>query len=222
MNKKIFIKMILLFLMIIPISVNGYCSEEDIVRISKLANNITTSTEYNEETNTFSLTFLNLTNEFVIYDENNNTYSGDFELTINNIKSGNHRYSIYDMNGCFSDEILTKHINLPFYNKYYKMNECNNFPEYTYCSKWLNSEITYNTWKNKVDNYKISNNEPIIEKTEEETPTDKIREFFILLYVDNYYIFLPIIIITFSAIIYLKDRSDSIIYRKNKKEDITL
>lgn len=219
MNKKIFI---LIFLMLFPIYVNAECSEEETVRISKLANNITTSVEYDETSNSFSLTFLNVTNEFIIKDEMSNNYSGDFELVINNLKSGNHKYFIFDVNGCFDSEILTKNIKLPFYNRYYNSKECEQFSDYTYCSKWINSEITYDTWKTKVDNYKFEEkNVPVVEE-KKETFLDKIKILVVLLYVDHYYIFLPIIIISFTFIIYLKDRSDSIIYRKNKGEDITL
>lgn len=219
MNKKIFI---LIFLMLFPIYVNAECSEEETVRISKLANNITTSVEYDEISNSFSLTFLNITNEFIIQDEMNNNYSGDFELVINNLKSGNHRYSIFDINGCFSDEILTKNISLPFYNKYYTLKECEQFSDYAYCSKWINNEISYNTWKSKVDNYKLKEKSVLDEEEKNETFLNKIKNLIISLYVDHYYIFLPMIIISFTLIIYLKDRSDSIIYRKNKGEDITL
>ena len=221
MNKRIFI--VFLLLVLIPFKVDAECSEDEKIRLSKLANNITTSVEYYEENNTFALTFLNLTGEFFIVDDNTDlNYQSDFELIIDNLQSGNYKYKIYDTNGCFENEVLTKTIKIPYYNKYYNYKECNDFHEYSYCSKWLQSNISYDAWKSKVDTYK---KEEIIEEPDEEsdkTPIDNIVEILVSLYVDYYYIFLPIIIISFVAIIYLKDRSDSIIYRKNKGEDITL
>lgn len=223
MNNKILI--FLLLFIIIPFKVNAECSEEEKIRISKLANNITSSIEYNEETNSFTVTFLNLTGGFLIEDDNTKlNYQSDFELNINDLKSGNHKFNIYDISGCYQNEVLTKNIKIPFYNQYYNSKECNDFQEYTYCSKWLQDNITYNTWKKKVDSYKknvVEEESEIIEENKKSI-LDNISDFLLSTYVDYYYVFLPLIIIAFTAIIYLKDKSDSIIYRKNKGEDITL
>ena len=150
-------------------------------------------------------------------------YESHFELVIDKIESGNHVFTIHDLSGCYKNEIVVKNVYVPYYNKYYQNSECKKIKNYAYCSKWLKSEVSYKTWKNKVDSYTKKSNEVVFdEEDEEETKRNFVAEFFITLYVEHYYVFLPIIILSFIAIIYLKNKSDQIIYRKNKHEDITL
>ena len=221
MNKKFVIIFLVLF--VVPFNVRAFCSEEQSIHITKLANNINTSVEYDEENKKFVVAFLNTLSEFMIVDSSTNKkYQADFELIIDDLKSGVHEFKIYDTNGCFLNEVTTKTVKIPYYNIYYNNKECDNFHNYTYCSKWLDNEITYDEWKLNVSKYKLP--EEIEKSTEKDKKSDieTTSNFFILLYVEYYYIFLPIIIISFTVIIYLKNKSESIIYRKNKGEDITL
>ena len=225
MRKKIIMYVFILFLLLIPNAVKADCSGEEVTRLSRLAHNINVSIQFDEITKDFSITFLNMTSDFLIQHENNGeVFESHYELVLDHVESGNHIFTIHDTSGCYSNEIVTKSVYVPYYNKYYNSKECQKIKNYVYCAKWLKSELTYNTWKNKVDSYMQKDRRIIFddEEVKEKTTGDYIVEFFVTLYVEHYYVFLPIIIISFVAIIYLKNKSEQIIYRKNKGEDITL
>ena len=208
--------LILLLLLFLPITVKASCSDEDLVRLQKIANNVNVSYKFDDVTNRFVITFSNLRPELVITDiENNVDYRRSGDLSIDGAKAGNHTYYIYayDKN-CYDNEIGTKSINIPYYNEYYDDEECKDIKSYKYCSKWLPNEISYKTWYSNVTKYKKSIEKEIEEKEKtknSKTIIDYIRNLFIDLYVDNYYIFLPITILALCAIIYLKNKSDQLI-----------
>lgn len=209
--KKLFLALILSFFMIS--NVKAECSDEEIIRLSKIANNVTTSYEYDENTKKFKIIFTNVTKElFVTNSANNRNYNEDIELTISNLKSGDYKFNISasDKN-CYNDTFVTKYIKLPYYNKYYESEECKGITNYSYCSKWVQEEISYDIFVKKINEYK----ESLIpeEKKEEvkETTLDKVREVIKDIYVNYYYIILPLIITILCVIIYFKDKKDQII-----------
>ena len=205
----------ILIVMILPMNVLAECSDDDLVRLQRIANNVNTSYVYDENTNTFTIIFANFSPELILTNINNNQdYYYSDELSISNLNSGKYTYYIYasDKN-CYDNELGVKSISLPYYNKYYDSDECKNIEDFEYCSKWLPNQIPYSTWKKRVTEHK----EKIKKETKTEkisnkkTISDKIREFITDLYVSYYYVFLPIIIVAFCAIIYLKNKSDEII-----------
>ena len=148
----------MLIILLLPINVLADCSDEELIRLQKLANNITTSYTYDETTKSFTLTFTNFNEELVITDIiNNKDYLYRGELSINNLSSGKYNYYIYALDkSCYDNELSIKSVSLPYYNQYYTNKECDEIKNYRYCSKWLANEIDYNTWKNKVTEYKES------------------------------------------------------------------
>lgn len=206
---------VMLIMLLLPINVLAGCSDEEIIRLQKMANNINTSYTYDETTKSFTLTFTNFNEELVISDiSNKKDYLYRGELNINNLKSGKYNYYVYALDkNCYDNELGIKSVSLPFYNIYYNYDECKNIKNYRYCSKWLPNEIDYDTWKKKVTEYKNSIEKEEQKKIEEKkrTTIDRIRDFIVAMYVEHYYVFLPIIIISLCAIIYLKDKSDEII-----------
>ena len=211
--KKIVI--LVLALIIIPVKVKANCSNEELIRLQKIANNINTNYEYDEITNSFKITFANVTDEVIITDINRNyDYISYGELQISNLSSGMHTYYIYARNkSCYENELNIKTLQLPYYNQYYNNDKCANMRNSKYCSKWLPNSITYNTWITNVTKYKES-----IKEEKKETKTDNkktmseiVKELIEDLYVNYYYVFLPIIILALCAIIYLKNKSDQLI-----------
>ena len=195
------------------INVNALCNEEEKIRLSKIANNIASNYEYDENTKTFSITFTNVTKEIVITNlTTKKMYNEDIEFTINNLKSGTYKFNITssDIN-CTGETLITKYINLPYYNKYYESNECRGIEEHSYCQKWVKAEIKEETFKKKVEEYKESLKKENINETIEETTLDKIKKVILNIYVNYYYIILPLIITILCIIIYIKDKSDDIL-----------
>lgn len=209
--KKIIFFLIILFSMI-P-NAKAECSDEEMIRLSKIANNITTSYEYDEKTKSFNITFTNANKKLLIKDvANDKYYNENFEFTIKNFKSGDYKFNIEssDIN-CTEDVLVTKYIKLPFYNKYYDTEDCEGIKEYSYCSKWIEKEIPYDIFKKKTSEYKESLiKEQKVEKIEEPL-SEKIKNVVTEIYVKYYYIILPTIITLLCVIIYLKDKSDQLI-----------
>ncbi len=210
--KKIFL---LFLLLIIPISVKADCDNDEIIRLQKIANNINTNYEYDDISNSFSITFTNVSNELIIEDINNKLdYYGDLEFTINNLSSNEYTYYVYakDKN-CYESELTIKNIQLPYYNQYYNYKECTGIENYEMCSKWLPKNINYDDWLKDVTEYRksIKQDNKTIKHDSKKTIFGKIRDIIVDLYVTHYNIFLPIIILSLCAIIYLKNKSDQLI-----------
>lgn len=209
MQKKIII--LLFLLMLFPIKSKA-CSEDEIIRLSNLANNVNVVYEYNKNNDTFSIIFTNVTDELVISDYvNHKDYVASKELTIKNLKSNNYTFYIYARNkNCIENELTLKNIKLPYYNSFYNSKECENKSNFSYCSKWLNRKIEYKEWKEKIDDYKVE--EEVIENNEEsKSILDLLKNIFVNFYITYYYILLPLIITSLCVIIYLKNKIDEII-----------
>ena len=208
-------KMMLLFLLVLfPLRVTAECSDEEVIRLQKLANNINVNYEYDEDNNKFMINFTNLTGELNITDNNSYINNYEPEYSLYDVSSGNHKYYVYasDKN-CYESELTIKSIQIPYYNPYYEYKECKGIEEYEFCSKWLSNNISYDLWKKNVTKYReqikkenINNNLKI-----KKTINDKIKNLIVDLYVTHYNIFLPIVILALCAIIYLKNKSDQLI-----------
>ena len=206
--------LLIITMIIIPFKVNAGCSTEEITRLQKLSNNVNISYEYNEDNNTFTISFANLNGFLTVKDMSTNRdyYTYD-ELRISNVNSGSHTYYIYASNkNCYESELGVKTIILPYYNKYYNYDKCKNIREYRYCSKWLKNNISQKEWENNVDTY-IANKKAQEEekrKKNQQSSTDKIRQMIFDMYVKYYYIILPVIIGILGIIIYVKNKTDQI------------
>lgn len=209
---KRIIFVIILYLCMIP-SVKSYCDDSEIIKLQRIAKNVNISYTFDEENELFNITFTNLRKELILYDATNKKeYNIYGELNLKQNYNGNNRFDIYaKKNNCTKDILISKHIELPFYNQYYKYDECKNIQHYKYCSKWLNRSITYEDWNKNVLEYKSSysqNNKNDQPKTERSI-LNKILNAIIKLYVSYYYIILPVIITILCIIIYIKNKQDS-------------
>ena len=130
-----------------------------------------------------------------------------------NQKSGEYKINVYSNIGiCERTLVLTKYISLPYYNNLYNSEECSKIENYMYCSKWLKENISEQEKLKQIRRYKST----IIEETTEtkienkESILDKIKKGLIDIYVNYYFIILPVIISILCLMIYLKDKSDSL------------
>lgn len=193
------------------------CEYSSFVKIQKHAMqvNITSSFEEKDESVTYSITVYNLRqNQYVVDTSTGKQYSYGYdknnpsEVTINNIeKSGIYKFEVYSLdNDCNDNPLNTIYVTLPTYNKYYKDKLCKGIENYKLCQRWFGTSITYEQFRNQVSEYKASLNQNSSE--EEQSFFDYILE----LYIDNYYIILPILIFILLVPIY-------IIYQKKYKVD---
>lgn len=161
--KKIVKICLFIITLILPIKVLGACTVNDKLRYSTLATNITTSYDYVEsnDTVTFTITIHNVHKDLVIKDNTNNkTYSSNDKslnnFILTNLKDGtNYSFSVYAKSGDCSYRLFnTIYVNLPKYNKYYKDSLCEGLDNFGLCQRWgENGNITYDTFKTKVEEY---------------------------------------------------------------------
>ncbi len=204
----------LLFLLI-PFQIKAIlCKNEDKVKYQALANNITTSYTYQEENGTISFQIIlsNIYDRFTIKDVKNGVtypYRGS-ELIIANLSPNtSYRFDVYMEDLYCKDELLYSHyVNTPPYNPYYQDPVCQGMENNALCQKWTNITLSYDEFKKKVEGLKQPTEKPTEEKSKEDVKG--IYDYILELYLDYYYIVLPIFIIG----------GIFIIYRYNKKNDL--
>lgn len=210
--KKFIYFTVLLFLVLIPkYIVKADCTYSEITRLQKIANNVNISYLFDENTKKFTVTILNLKKSIEIKDMyNNKVYNTDGEVNIKNVSSGKYTFKIYAKDKeCMSYEIISKNINMPFYNEYYENDECNDFKDKYYCLKWLKSDVGYSEWNSNVKKYK----KVIVEEKEtvNDTFIQKIFKQIQEIYSKYYYIILPIFILMLFVIIYRNNKKNSLV-----------
>lgn len=211
MKKKIIFLVLLTLIVFLPKNVKADCSDAEIIRLQKLANNVNINYTYNSKTDSFDIIITNLKKDLILKDYyTHKTYNIDKEIILRNETSGEHKYYIYAKNKtCDKDALITKHISIPFYNDFSNYSECDKYENKTYCQKWLKSPLTYEMWKNKIKEY--NSKEQIIENKKEISEFDKYLEIIKNVYVKYYYIILPSIITVLAIIIYIKNKKESLI-----------
>lgn len=175
---KNLIKVCLLIIILIPFKVRGACTVDDKMRYNSLSSNITTSYEYKEENGNvlFNVTIHNVHRDLVVidtttnkrYQSSNNSLNN---FTITNLKDGsNYSFNVYAKSGDCSYRLFnTLYVTTPKYNKYYSDPVCIGASDYSLCQKWAEiGNISYEEFKNKVEEYKNPDKEVIIEEPDTE------------------------------------------------------
>lgn len=209
--KKFICFTVLLFLVLIPKNVFAVCDDSEIIRLQRIANNVNISYLFDENTSKFTIIITNLKNDIQIKDfYNNKNYNTNGEVNINNFSSGKYTFKIYSKNkDCINYEITSRTINIPFYNNYYTNEECDNFKNKYYCSKWLKSDIDYSEWSSNVSKYKIVDIEQ--KETVSDTFMQKVFKKIQEIYLKYYYIILPTFILMMIVIIYRNNKKNSLV-----------
>ena len=196
MKKNICFFLLIFLLVFIPHKVNVLCEDSELVRLSKLAQNVKFSYTYNENTSKFTITVTNTTKDLNIeYINKEKKYNSDKELNFYNLYSGKHTFMIYSKSStCSGEYLITKYVNLPYYNTLYNSSVCNGIENYKYCQKWnavnSNREINYRKILEYKNELLKEQNEIVIVQSDENIILKFIREK----YVEYYYIMLPTII----------------------------
>lgn len=214
MKKNIYFFLLLLLLVSIPHKTKAFCDDSELVRLSKLAQNLKFSYVYNKNTNTFTINVTNLKQDLVIeYLNTEKKYNSNKELNFNNLYSGKHTFMVYAKSSTCQEEYLrTKYVELPYYNSFYGKDLCKGIEEYSFCTKWLRTKYNYDYQYNNILEYKNNlNKKEEKEKKVEYSTLDKIMIFIKENYVKYYYIILPTIISILCLIIYVKNKKSDLV-----------
>ena len=188
------IKKYLVFLILLLFSANVYaagekCEDAELKRLKSIAEKVEFRYEYEEINDedefgsysyaNFKIVASNLNPELKVLIINN-YYAGDYRefkyndsktFTLDGFSSGD-KVSVtikgYVGNACSGKTLSVKKVSLPYYNSFYKMNECKEDPEFKYCSVLLDKKISdmnfydeYEKFKNGTEN---DNNGKIIDE----------------------------------------------------------
>ena len=165
--------MIFTFLLCILSYKNVYalneCTSSELQRLRELANNVSFTYEYKKEeyleedtytvkTAYYSVTAHNLSDELTVRLKNDNSLVFTKEKpTLNNFLNGSLvqiELVAYTKNLCSGRVIVTKNVELPYWNKYSEREECNLYPEFKYCSEFGRYNITDEEFLSELEKYK--------------------------------------------------------------------
>lgn len=184
-------KVIMCLILLFPFCIKAYeCSNTDMERYQKLANNVSFVIE-EQENGTFSVVFSGVSKDIRIYNPNSRTYYWNLtpnyigETRADNLNVGKtYNFEIFT----FSDICLLKKfriitVNIPNKNPYYEDEICKDASEYSLCQKWTKVDISYNEFVKKVSEYiKNKNN-----NRENDTDNIKTKTFDFFEFYERYY-----------------------------------
>jgi len=205
----------ILVLLLMPKLVNAarYCDYSKLSTLKAYAANINTSYDYVIENNSpkFTITITNVYKTMIIYDNTNRKYyypSSNKELSdfaLGGYESGkSYQFTVYTSeNSCTSEVVYSFYVTLPPYNPYYNDPLCTKYPYYKLCQKWSNTGLTYDKFREEMNNYiTINGDDSNNSNTENNTPT------WLQFYLKYYLLILPSIIVLCLGIIYSYYKND--------------
>ena len=166
MKKIKYILFTFLILSLSILSVNAECTKEEINTLKQEANKIKVTYKHlgaieveggAKEYNHFTITFKNINEDFYISDVYNEKYEADkdnsfsFETT-----TGSYKYFI-NSKKCES-KISEIRVKIPKFNTYSLDPLCKNIDstDFPLCGKYYDYEVSYDTFKRKVEEYKMA------------------------------------------------------------------
>ena len=188
-------KKIWLFILMLVLPINVFaraktgCDYTLVSKLKKYASNINVIYNYRIENDEayFNITISNLVSDIYIYDENTGkayTYSSsnNGEIVIPDVHGVKKlKYKIMSANGeCVDQLLLTHYITLPVYNKYSKDPLCDGLDNFNLCYTFIDTDLTYDEFKEKVEEYRNQKPEEKKEdvvKEHKESDWDKVIDF---------------------------------------------
>lgn len=225
------LKYVLMFIMLvfIPNIVKAEdCSVTNTSRLKKIASNITTKYDYSENLPTtgygnvnFTVTISNVISDIYImkvddyYNKVGTVYYGDSnnQVIISGLSEGtSYHFVAFGNTGdwCVGTIVYEFYVTTPSYNKYYTNALCKKVPDYKYCQKWVNFNLTEEEFTKNVNEY-IKSLEVEETPAEEEEPEEQYQIFIkIMEFLTKYDIpiFGSIVLISILGIIYLKRKDN--------------
>ncbi len=153
-------KFVLVFLgsmFMFPTLSSAQCSYERQAELSRIANNVQFSYNYNttSEHIEFQVNITNLTNDIYLQDNNGTIISGQGERQINYDNVTTISYNIYSKDpSCPNELISTKYVELPTYNHFSSYDDCKKNPDFELCTLWSNnSDLSDENFYGKLERY---------------------------------------------------------------------
>lgn len=203
-------------LLFIPGKVSARCSDQEIIRLQKIANNIAYSKTYRENNGrmVFDITLTNVTNDVYLYDFINrrNIYASNQPITLYGYGDGKTvSYTVKSNYGsCRGEVIKTISVTLPAYNSYYNDPLCDGI-SFKLCNRWYNTQnLSYDDFVKQVKAYRKkleAVEEPVVEPEQKPTWQSLLLTMFTEYYI---YLFIPIIIIAGGSIYVLRKNEEII------------
>lgn len=195
--------------------VSAKCTNSDIAKLKKYANNINLSYNFYYDLNNpmFSITVNNIIPDIYIVDSRDdikytylNTSNG--EITIYNYRPNydSGKYTIYsNTNECVGYKVGVKYYKFPKYNFYYDTKYCEGYKNLKICNRFYDtSNYTSDQVKKIIEDYNKEDNKEDEIKYVNKSFLDTIIEF----YVHNYIILLVSIITICLLIIFIERKRD--------------
>ncbi|MBQ7136618.1 MAG: hypothetical protein IJO43_01415 [Bacilli bacterium] len=198
------------------------CTNKELNTLKQLANNIKFSYElyddtYNEQhTYYFNILVTNFSKEFYFVDMDGRDfrYMSNLEVggsrNLRMVEEGKmYTLEVYTSNetSCPNTKIVTKKIELPYYNDYSQREECEGIEEFSLCQKYYGGYIESEEYfLEQIEKYKNGDIEEIVEK---QNIIDLILQFLL----NNLIIIIPSIAVLVFAIVFIVIK-----VRKNKKK----
>lgn len=187
--RKIIFGIIISFCLL-PNLVKAECSLENREILQKLANNITYTTDENEN-GTFKVTFAGLSDDVRILNPRNLAYYRNLsdskvgEVSIDQLKQGEiYQFYVYSATtSCVIDRFRTITINIPKINPYYNDEICNEAKSYSLCQKFTEVNLNYDEFVQSVRDYIKNNNRQNIDINQ----NDNTKTFNFFKFYNKYY-----------------------------------
>lgn len=212
MRKNIILKVLTILFCFFAIEVvqAESCSTKELNELRLLAKNIKINYELYDDTYNeahryyFSVSTINFGKEFYLIDSDGQ----DFRYMPNLEKNGvrdlrvvqegiNYQLTVYTSNetSCPNTKIMTKKVEIPYYNDYSAREECKGIEDFSLCQRYYDGYIESEKYfLEQVEKYK---NGEINEDNEEETTWDKVVSFIS----NNLLIVIPVSIVLISVIV---------------------
>lgn len=212
-------KLLFLLLLCIPIKyIDAKCLYSDLAELKKTASNVNESYEYKIIDNKayFDVTLTNLTDDIYFVDTTNNKVykNNNSEITLKDYNSGQTIvYNFYSSNLDCQDTVLyTIRIVLPQYNIFYNDPVCDGAKEYSLCQRWYGNNLSYNTFLDKVNQYKENKkeNDNNLEIEPEEVGNNNLLHYVINFLTNYYYVILIIFCGIFIIVSYIRNKKNNI------------
>lgn len=199
MKKIIYILIFCLFFTIPNIvKANEYlsCDQYDLIKLQKLASNITTTYDYQETFTpgqeygvvTFKVYINNVDSRIYLKNSTTNEIYSTLnrQIVIGNVQPGTNiaLTAIANDYGCNGEELVTMYINIPSYNKFYTDGLCVKYPTNKLCKKWTLLNISYDEFRKRI--LKSEYEDEIV--IEEEIKNKTFKDYFIdvIIFLDKY------------------------------------
>lgn len=177
---------------------DGTCDYAKQNELNKIASNIKVSYEVSPEPDLyFTVNIFNLTEDvYIIVSDDNTRVRTEYNYTEENKGNISIRSDEIYKKVEFTIEVFPRYvscannnlrnitISTPRFNPYYSSYLCDDIKEYSLCQKWSDFEISFETFKKRIDEYKTSLNKEDGKKQDEVSANflDKLIDFVL----DNY------------------------------------